>query len=373
MTPYGFMIPGQIVFGRGTATQAAGLVLARGARVVLVHGASAARAEWLRADLEGQGGQVTMVACPGEPDVQGLEGAVARLRPMRPDVIVALGGGSAIDMGKALAALLPSTGGALDHLEVVGQGLPLTADPLPFIAIPTTAGTGAEATRNAVLTVPDHARKVSLRDPRMIPDVAIIDSTLMEGAPKAVVLASGLDAVTQVIEPYLCNRANPLTDAICRDAIPRGLRALKAVVEGPGTQDWDDMAHVSLCGGMALSNSGLGAVHGLAGVIGGETGAAHGAICGVLLPTVLAANAALAQPGSDLAARFDWVLHEVAVVYGGLSQFADWAGAHGLPRLAVRAEDRPRIAEAARVASSMRANPVDLSAATLEQIIAQAG
>ena len=373
MTPYGFAIPGQIVFGRGTATQAAGLVLARGRRVVLVHGATAARVDWLRADLEGQGGQVALLACPGEPDVPGLEAALARLRPVQPEVIVALGGGSAIDMGKALAALLPGRGGPLDHLEVVGKGLPLIADPLPFIAIPTTAGTGAEATRNAVLTVPDHAVKVSLRDPRMIPDVALVDSTLMERAPKAVVLAAGLDAVTQVIEPYLCNRANPLTDAICRDAIPRGLRALKAVVEGPGTQDWDDMAHVSLCGGMALSNSGLGAVHGLAGVIGGVTGAAHGAICGVLLPHVLSANAALVQPGSDLAVRFDWVLHEVAQVYGSLSGFADWARMQGLPRLAVAEGARADIAAAAKRASSMRANPVDLSVAMLAQIIQRAG
>ena len=372
MTPYSFMIPGQIVFGRGTATQAAALTRARGRRVVLVHGANAARAEWLRADLAALGADITLLSCPGEPDLPGLQTALAHLRPVNPQVIVALGGGSAIDMSKALAALIPAPGTPLDHLEVVGQGLPLSADPLPFIAIPTTAGTGAEATRNAVLTLPDHARKVSLRDPRMIPNVAIIDSTLMEGAPKSTLLASGLDAVTQVIEPYLCTRANPLTDAICRDAIPRGLRALKAVVEGPTAQDWDDIAHVSLSGGIALSNSGLGAVHGLAGVIGGVTGAAHGAICGVLLPHVLRANAAEVTPGTDLAARFDWVLDQIAQVYGSLSAFDDWARTHDLPRLSVHPKDRAGIAAAARAASSMRANPVDLSTDTLEQIIAQA-
>lgn len=373
MTPYAFIIPGQILFGRGTAKQAADLVLARGRRVVLVHGAQAARADWLRADLEKQGAHLTMITCATEPDVPGLEAAVAHLRPLSPQVIVALGGGSVMDMGKALAAILPSPNMPLDHLEVVGQGLPLAADPLPFIAIPTTAGTGTEATRNAVLTVPDHARKVSLRDPRMIPDVAIVDSTLMEGAPKAVVLAAGLDAVTQVIEPYLCNRANPLTDAICRDAIPRGLRALKAVIERPGTQDWDEMAHVSLCGGIALSNAGLGAVHGLAGVIGGVTGAAHGAICGVLLPHVLQANAAMTEPGSELAARFDWVLDQIKDVYGTLNDFADWAKAHGLPRLVLHAQDHRTIATAAQASSSMRANPVDLSVPTLEQILIAAG
>lgn len=372
MPPYQFAIPGQIVFGRGEARQAARLVLARGRHVVLVHGASAARAAWLRADLMGQGAEVTLIDCPAEPDLPRLEAAVARLRPLHPQVIVALGGGSAIDMGKALAALLPGSGAPLDHLEVVGQGLPLTADPLPFIAIPTTAGTGAEATRNAVISLPDHARKVSLRDPRMIPDVAIVDSTLMEGAPRAVVLAAGLDAVTQVIEPYLCTRANPLTDAICHDAIPRGLRALKAVIEAPGPEAWDEMAHVSLCGGIALSNAGLGAVHGLAGVIGGITGAAHGAICGALLPHVLAANALAVDPETALAARFRWVLDQVTQVYGSLPRFAAWARGHGLPPLAVSASDRDTVADAARVASSMRANPVDLSAMTLQQIIAQA-
>lgn len=132
------------------------------------------------------------------------------------------------------------------------------------------------------------------------------------------------------------------------------------------------MAHVSLCGGMALSNSGLGAVHGLAGVIGGLTGAAHGAICGLLLPYVLSANTALVQPGSDLAARFDWVLGEVAQVYGSLSDFADWTRMHGLPRLAVPKGTRADIAAAAKAASSMRANPVDLSTAILVQIMAQA-
>jgi alcohol dehydrogenase class IV len=132
------------------------------------------------------------------------------------------------------------------------------------------------------------------------------------------------------------------------------------------------MAHVSLCGGLALSNSGLGAVHGLAGVIGGVTGAAHGAICGVLLPHALAANAAGVAPDSDLAARFDWVLDEIAQVYGGLTAFTDWAQGNGLPRLAIGITDRPRIAEAARMTSSMRANPVDLSIATLEKIMADA-
>ncbi|MDX5402180.1 MAG: iron-containing alcohol dehydrogenase, partial [Rhodobacterales bacterium] len=175
------------------------------------------------------------------------------------------------------------------------------------------------------------------------------------------------------IEPYLCNRANPMTDALCRDAIPRGLRALRAVIEAPGSQDWDDMAHVSLCGGIALSNAGLGAVHGLAGVIGGVTGAAHGAICGALLPHVLSANAAAVPPHGEVAARFDWVSRKVAEVYGSLPEFAAWARAHGLPPLAVGAGARAGIAAAALASSSMRANPVTLTEDDLERIMIAAG
>ncbi len=259
---------------------------------------------------------------------------------------------------------------------MVGQGRPLDIAPLPFIAIPTTAGTGAEVTRNAVIGVPDHAVKVSLRDPRMYPDVAIVDSTLMEGAPKPVVLAAGLDAVTQVIEPFVCSRANPLTDALCRAAIPKGLAALKAVVEAGTGDDWDAMAWTSLAGGMALANAGLGAVHGLAGVIGGVTGAPHGQICGALLVPVLRANHAACAVGSEARSRLDWVMNEIAAVFGSLDGLLVWARGNGLPglvQLGVGAELRAGIAAKALRASSMAANPVALSQAHLVQIMETAG
>ncbi len=375
-TPFTFATAGEIRFGRGTATGAAGAVLGHGNAVALVHGATPDRARWLVDDLEAAGARVRRIACPGEPTLDALEAALATLRADLPTVVVALGGGAAIDLAKALAALLPGTRPVLDHLEVVGRGLPLDAAPLPLIAIPTTAGTGAEVTRNAVIGVPAAAVKVSLRDPRMYPDVAIVDSALMEGAPKPVVLAAGLDAVTQVIEPFVCTRANPMTDALARSAIPTGLRAVKAVVEGGGPADWDAMAWTSLAGGLALANAGLGAVHGLAGVIGGVTGAPHGAICGALLPPVLAANRAAVAQGSEARARLDWVANEVAAVFDDLDGLAAWARAHGLiglGALGVTPELRPGIAAKARGASSMAANPVTLTDAALGRIMEKAG
>jgi alcohol dehydrogenase class IV len=226
---------------------------------------------------------------------------------------------------------------------------------------------------NAVIGIPEAARKVSLRDPRLMPRLAIVDPALTEGVPAPVRLASGLDAVAQVVEPYLSTRANPLTDALCRDAIPRGLSALRRVVEAPDAAAFDDMALVALTGGIALANAGLGAVHGLAGVIGGRTGAAHGAICGRLLAPVLRANLA-AMDGPRPAELRAWIGAAFdAPPAEALDALEAWVDAQGLPRLAamgVAPSDRAAIAEASATASSSRSNPVALSAARLEAILA---
>ena len=247
------------------------------------------------------------------------------------------------------------------------------------MAIPTTAGTGAEVTRNAVIGVPEARRKVSLRDARMLPALAIVDPALTDGCPRAVTLASGLDAVTQVIEPYVCTRANPLTDALCRDAIPRGLAALIRLMQAEDPQARDEMAWVSLCGGMALANAGLGAVHGLAGPLGGLTGAAHGAICGTLLPHVLVANRR-AVTDRALAARLDQVGAWIGAAFGradasvaeAAALLADWSRAAGLPgldALGIDAAARKAAAQAAAASSSMRANPAPLSADDLDALM----
>lgn len=374
MHPFGFATAGDIRFGRGVLAQAAAFVAGRARRVVLLRSASVARADDLAHDLRGAV-DVLEIRSQGEPDLLSIEASLRQLRNFAPDMIIAMGGGSVIDRGKALAALIPAPQGALRYLEVVGEGRPLDAPPLPLLAIPTTAGTGAEVTRNAVIAVPQAGRKVSLRDPRLYPMLALIDPDLLEGCPRGVTLASGLDAITQVIEPFICARANPMTDALCRDAIPRGLRALFRLMDHGDSAAWDDMALTSVFGGLALANAGLGAVHGFAGVIGGRTGAAHGAICGALLVPVLHANYAASVSGSEARARMDWVNAQITAEFGGLGDFHAWAHGHGLPKLAdlgVTPADHAEYAREARLSSSYKANPVDLGLDDLASILAAA-
>ncbi|MGL4281070.1 MAG: iron-containing alcohol dehydrogenase [Albidovulum sp.] len=382
MPAFSFMTATEVLFGRGQAAHAAARITALGKRVLLVHGASAARADWLHAALLAAGAEVSRLAVPHEPDMPLIEASVAHARDRRAEVIAALGGGAVIDAGKAIAALVPATRPMLDHLEVVGKGLPLDAAPLPFVALPTTAGTGAEVTRNAVIAVPDQRRKVSLRDPRMLPRLAIVDPALTDNCPRAVTLASGLDAITQVIEPYVSPRANALTDALCRDAIPRGLAALIRLMAAEDPAARDEMAWVSLSGGIALANAGLGAVHGLAGPLGGLTGAAHGAICGTLLPHVLVANRrAVTDPA--LAGRLDEVGRWIGAAFGAdgadltaaADRLAGWsrkAGLPGLAQLGIAAQDRADAARAAAASSSMKANPAVLAEDVLAEIMAAA-
>lgn len=380
MTPFAIAAPPRILFGRGEAGKAPALVAAFGPRGVLVHGAHLRRAAWLIDGLKGKRVQVQTLSCPEEPTLAMVERAVADLRSLRPTWVAALGGGAVMDMGKALAALIPAPGGAMDHLEVVGKGLPLTTDPLPFIAIPTTAGTGAEVTKNAVIGLPDHGRKVSLRDDRMMARLAIVDPALTDLCPRGVTLASGLDAITQVIEPYVSSRATPFTDALAVPAFEAGLPALMRLMQHEDRVARDTMAWVSLCGGLALANAGLGAVHGLAGVIGGMTGAAHGAVCGVLLPHVLAENRRAAPSGSQAAARLDRVCAALGLALGtdaagAPKAMAAWSREAGLPGLTaqgLRPADRAATAVAALSSSSMKGNPVPLPAAALEAALAAA-
>ena len=377
---FSFQTAGDLRFGRGVAAEAAGRALGFGRRVLLVHGANAARAEWLVEALREAGAEVARFACGQEPDVALIEAGVEAARGHGAQVVVGLGGGAVIDAGKAIAALVPATRPMLDHLEVIGKGLPLEADPLPFIALPTTSGTGAEVTKNAVIGVPEAGRKVSLRDARMLPDVALVDPTLTDGLPNAVTLASGLDAVTQVIEPYVSSKANRMSDAICRAAIAPGLRALRHLVdEGEDKAARDELAWCSLSGGLALANAGLGAVHGLAGPIGGVSPAPHGAVCGRLLPFVLEENARRAD--GVTAVRLAEVRGWIAGALGGEPDEAPatlevWARAAGLPGLQAMGLEPKQfgaVAEAAVGSSSMKGNPVALDVDCLLGILQRAG
>ncbi|WP_083800636.1 iron-containing alcohol dehydrogenase [Rhodobacter ferrooxidans] len=380
MAPFGITAPARILFGRGESAKAPALITAFGTRGVLVHGANPARAQWLLTALQDLGAEVLPLPCPREPDLAMLNAAVAQAKGAGAEWVVGLGGGAALDLAKAVAALLPAPGGAMDHLEVVGRALPLAAPPLPFIAIPTTAGTGAEATKNAVIGLPEHHRKVSLRDDRMLARLAIIDPALTDHCPRAVTLASGLDALTQVIEPYVSCRATPFTDALTLPAIGSGLTALIRLMQVEDPEARDALAWVSLCGGLALANAGLGAVHGLAGVIGGSTGAAHGAICGALLAPVLSANLAATSPGSPAHARLTTVCSLIGTAFGTTPEaaptaLATWIRAAGLPGLTAQGlspADHAATTLAAQASSSMQGNPVPLSPATLQQVLAAA-
>ncbi len=375
---FSFTSPQTIYFGRGQSAQTAGLAAGFGPSVLLVRGSSAPRAKWLVEALKNESLIVASLGCTGEPSLPALQMALDTLRGSPPDVIVALGGGSVIDFAKALAALICCEGAPENYLEVVGTGRALDHAPVPMIALPTTAGTGAEVTRNAVISIPDLGLKVSLRDARMVPKIAIVDSGLMQGAPKKITLAAGLDALTQVIEPYLSVKANPMSDALCAAAIPVGMQALRSVVENDAPEAWDQMAWVSTCGGLALANAGLGAVHGFAGVIGGRTDAPHGEICGALLPTVLLSHINHAEPQTELHTRLHWVLDLLDSEFGGgragggIAALAQWSTQHGLRGLAelgLKEEDHPAVAEASSRASSMKGNPFALSQADLIDIL----
>lgn len=377
MTPFAISAPTRILFGRGEAARAHALIRGLGARILIVHGNNSARADWLIRGLAGAGAEMQMYACGGEPTLAMLTHALRHTTGFEPEVVVGLGGGAVLDLAKALAALIPSPTGVLDHLEIVGRGLPLTVPPLPFVAIPTTAGTGAEATKNAVIGLPDHGRKVSLRDDRMVARLAIIDPALTDNCPRAITLASGLDAITQVIEPYLSRRATLYTDALTRPAIAEGTTALIRLMQAEDAAARDQMAWVSLRGGLALANGGLGAVHGLAGVIGGMTGAPHGALCGVLLGPVLAMHRQTLPATSPAAARLAEVNAIIATAFGTatVDALSAWAKSCGLPNLVqmgLQTSAHSEVAKASLSSSSMQGNPVLPSTADLVQVLQQA-
>lgn len=377
--PFRFKSAGQIVFGRGAAQDAAGIILAFGDRILLLRGSAVPWVDELTAELEQRGGTVIPVTGRGEPDVTAVTQAVATGRAAAVTVVVAVGGGAVIDLGKATAAMLPGTSDIRDHLEGIGPAAPLGAQPLPFVALPTTSGTGAEVTKNAVISVPEAGRKVSLRDDRMIPDVAVVDPALTDGCPMGVTLSSGFDAVTQLIEPYLSSRANPMTDALVRAALPQGLTALAQLSRGQDEGARDAMAYASVMGGLALANSGLGAVHGLAGVVGGRFNAPHGVICARLLGPVLSENhMALKAAGADTN-RFDEIAGLIAAAFdlprqGCFGQLGGLLDRLEVPRLSGWISpdaDLRAVAAEASVSSSMKANPCVLPIDTLHRILIQ--
>jgi alcohol dehydrogenase class IV len=371
----------RIVFGAAAIAHVAANVKNLGRRALVVTGRHPPRAEKLLASLAAAGIGAAIFSVAGEPEISTVENGVAFAKKENCDFVISFGGGSVIDAGKAIAAMLTNAGELLDYLEIIGRGRTLSKPSAPFIAIPTTAGTGAEVTRNAVLASPAHQVKVSLRSPHLLPRIAVIDPELTYDLPPALTASTGLDALTQLIEPYVCLRANPLTDGFCEQGIFRAARSLReAVFHGQNKSAQEDMALASLFGGLALANAGLGAVHGFAGPIGGSFPAPHGAVCAALLPHVMAANLRALrerEPQNPALSRYETV---AALLTGKPAAFAD-AGVEWVQKLVaelpvsrlgaygIREEHVADLVAKAANASSMKANPITLTPDELAQTL----
>ena len=382
MSAFEIATAARVVFGDGAAGRIGELAVAIAPQgpALFVTGRSVTRTGAVRAALEAAGFALSIVCVEREPTTDDAREAVARARFTRAGAVFAVGGGSAIDLGKAVAALAVHEGEPLDYLEVVGRGLPLTRDPLPFVAVPTTAGTGAEVTKNAVLADPRTRVKVSMRSDRMLPRLALVDPRLTWSVPPAATAATGLDALTQVIEPFVSCAASPFTDGLAREGIVRGARSLRvAFACGDDPHARRDLALTSLFGGMCLANAKLGVVHGFAGPIGGAFDAPHGAVCARLLPVALDVNlrAVRARGTEEQRARWDELGR---LLTGRPDASADDAitftttlvhdvAIPALRAYGVRPGDVPALVERCERASSTKGNPLVLDRVELTEIL----
>jgi alcohol dehydrogenase class IV len=376
--------PPRIVFGPGALREAAPAARAFGRHAFVVTGRDTSRATPLLAQLRAAQLSATTFAIPGEPSTDDVVAATSAARAAGCDLVIGFGGGSALDAAKAVSALLTNDGELFDYLEIVGRGAALTRAAAPCIAIPTTAGTGAEVTRNAVLSSPAHRVKVSLRSPLMLPRLALVDPDLTLGLPPALTAASGLDALTQLIEPYTSCRANPYTDALCLDGLRRIAPALRrAFHDGHDAAARADLALAALSGGLALANAGLGAAHGFAGPIGGAFPAPHGAVCAALLPFVIEVNLRATRartPDAPTAQRYA----EVARLLTGRADATaddaapfvrDLVSELQIPPLftyGLTSAHVPALVDQSARASSMKANPLPLTPNELTEILTRA-
>lgn len=389
---YEFATAGQIIVGPGSAAELTRQMESLGRRALVVLGrATMARSGPAAAvveDLERAGLLVAHYVVGAEPDVALVEGGVQVAREVQCDLVIGLGGGSVLDTAKAIAGLATNEGDALTYMEVVGAGAPLQRPALPIIAVPTTAGTGSEVTRNAVVAAPQHRVKVSIRSPWLLPRLAVVDSRLTHDLPSDITASSGLDAVTQLLEAYVSRRAQPITDGMCLEGLAHARWALQRAYHRPDDAEAREaMSTASLLSGLALTNAGLGAVHGIAAPLGASYQIAHGVACAALLASVTEVNIrALARhepdgPGLRRYAKVAEVLlgHAGATTTAALADLLtllrELVRDLGIPRLSAYAIDPSDISllamQAAR-ASSTRANPVELELAEIEEAIGQA-
>lgn len=371
----------RILFGPGSISQVAQIAAQMANRVLLVTGRDTQRAQRLIKDLDNAGLNYTIYQTLTEPTIEMVSQATDLARRTITDLVIAMGGGSAIDLAKAVAAMLANGGELLDYLEVVGKAMPLKRPSIPWIAIPTTAGTGAEVTHNAVIAAQQYNRKVSLRSRLMHARLAVVDPQLTYGLPPDITAYTGMDALTQLVEAFVCTKANPITDAICIQGLGRLAGAIRAAHRlGDNPHARSDMCIASLLSGMALANAGLGLVHGLAGPLGGLLHAPHGAICGRLLGPVMQANI-LAMAGQDhdspLLAKYGQMgqiltgktnagpMDAVQWVY----QLTEDLQIAGLSYWGLKDTQIPEVADLALEASSTKCNPVRLDHRQVCQVL----
>ena len=382
--PFEFATARRIVFGSGTIGEVASISAEIGKRACVLTGRTAARAAFLLEQLNAYGVECVTFNVTSEPTTTLAKEASEFARRNQCDLVLSIGGGSVLDTGKVVAAMLTNRGELEDYLEVVGTGKALARNCAPHIAIPTTAGTGAEVTRNAVLGVPKHKVKVSMRSELMLPALAVVDPELTFSMPPSVTASTGLDALTQLIEVYVSNKANPLTDGICREGLTRAGRSLRrAYDDGADRPAREDMALASLCGGLGLANSKLGAVHGFAGPLGGMFSAAHGVICAQILPFVMEANVRgllSREPNSPALARYGQVAQlltgkSAANASDGVEWIRELCAALKVPSLSefgLTKKDFPTVVAKSQKSSSMKGNPIRLTDEELLEILHQA-
>jgi alcohol dehydrogenase class IV len=377
-------LPTDIRFGAGRVSEVPEALAGLGAsRVLVVTGRTTSRADAIRSALTEADISSVVFAVAAEPSIGRVRAAVALLAEAGCDAVLGFGGGSALDVAKAAAVLGLSGNDPLDHLEVIGAGRPIDAPGLPYVAVPTTAGTGSEVTRNSVLS--GSGVKASLRSPLLLPKVAVVDPDLLVSVPQPTIATSGMDALSQLIEPLLSRRANPFTDALARDGIRRSARSLRRAYE-EGMEDADvreDLALASLFSGMCLANAGLGAVHGLAAAAGARFSAPHGAVCAAVLAAAVEVNLrALRERAPEHSALPR--LTEMATLLTGrpeatpedaIAWLDQLTAALSIPGLASYGLDQAGIDEidavvaAAQKASSMRGNPIELSDEEVREIV----
>ncbi len=298
---YDFLAPQRIIFGWGRRWEVGSLAKTLGRRAYIICGSAALEQQGRMAEIGQSLRQsgvepVPLATISHEPEVGDVDRLAADLRArgtLAGGLLLAVGGGAAIDLAKALAAMATNTQSATvrDYLEGVGRGLKLDAEPLPILAMPATAGTGAEATKNAVISCYDPPFKKSLRDQRLLPRIALLDPELTVSVPPAVTAASGMDAITQLLESYLSKKAQPIPQALAVQGLQMAMPSIAEAVEhGDRRQPREKMAHAALLSGMALANSGLGMAHGVAAALGVHCRTPHGEACALMLPVALRVN-----------------------------------------------------------------------------------